>query len=150
SCTETCRACNVPGAMGTCTPVPVGQAPRAASMCPKAGASTCGLDGTCDGRGGCRQHPAGTVCRPGTCAGASVDGIEVCDGAGRCQPGATVICAPFNCDPSTNQCFPSCRADTDCVAGQKCVAGSCGKKPRGAVCTSNSECASGFCTDGLC
>lgn len=150
SCAETCKACNVPGSMGTCTVVPAGQPPRAPNLCVRADPSTCGLDGSCDGRGACRRHQAGTVCRAGTCSGAAVDDIEVCDGDGHCRPGPSTICAPFGCDTSTDQCFATCRADADCVVGQPCLAGSCGKKMRGAVCTADADCASGFCADGVC
>jgi hypothetical protein len=149
-CTGTCRACNVQGSPGNCTMVPAGGAPRAPSVCPAADESTCGLDGACDGSGGCRQHVAGTVCRAGACSDASVVGVNVCDGLGRCKPGPATICAPFNCDRSAGACVVTCKSDLDCVGGVKCVNGSCGPKPPGAVCGRDADCASGFCTDGVC
>jgi hypothetical protein len=150
ACGDTCHACNLPASLGTCAVVPAGQPPRTPAVCPATDASSCGLDGTCDGRGACRRHQAGTVCRAGSCNGDSVDGIYVCDGSGSCTPGAAVICAPFGCDDKTQQCVSTCAVDSDCVSGRKCVAGSCGKKPRGAVCNANADCASGFCTDHVC
>jgi hypothetical protein len=151
ACTDTCKACDVVGATGTCTAVPPGEPPRAPrAACVGSDVATCGLDGTCDGKGSCRRYPAGTVCRPGTCQRDAVDGVEVCDGKGACKPGPATICAPFGCDSSSGQCFTTCQADDQCASEQKCVNGSCGEKPRGASCAANAECASGFCTDGVC
>ncbi|HVY40843.1 MAG TPA: hypothetical protein VHM31_23050 [Polyangia bacterium] len=150
ACTDTCKSCDIPGAPGVCSFVPAGSPPPSATTCPKSDVATCGLDGTCDGQGSCRQYPAGVVCKPGTCQGAAVTGGQVCDGAGSCQAGPQTICAPFGCDATAGQCFPDCRSDADCVAGVKCVSGSCGPKPQGAVCASGSQCASGFCADGVC
>jgi hypothetical protein len=150
ACTDTCKSCKVPGSPGVCTFVPAGEPPRSASTCPASEASTCGLDGTCDGSGGCRKFVLGTICQPGTCSGASVTNANVCDGAGRCKPGPATICAPFNCDSASGTCVSVCHSDSDCVDGHSCVNGSCGPKPRAAVCTTDAECASGFCTDGVC
>jgi hypothetical protein len=61
ACTGTCQACNVPGLMGTCSPVPDGLAPVLPNQCASQPAATCGPDGLCDGRGACRNHPDGTV-----------------------------------------------------------------------------------------
>ena len=143
-------ACNVAGSTGICAGVPAGENPRTASLCPKSDVASCGLDGTCNGAGACRKYVTGTVCTPGTCNGATVSGVDICDGAGRCKPGPSTSCVPYGCDAKTNACFPSCRSDTDCVSGVKCVAGSCGPKPGGAACTKNGDCASSFCADGVC
>src|SRR4029450_13886514 len=75
ACAGTCKACNVQGSPGICS---WGLAAPAAS--------SCGLDGTCDGSGACRQHVAGTVCKPGTCSNAAVVDINVCDGRGHGKP----------------------------------------------------------------
>jgi hypothetical protein len=150
ACTETCRACNIQGSPGICGHVPAGGVPRNQTDCPATEASTCGLDGTCDGNGSCRSHVAGTVCKAGACADAAIVDVNVCDGLGRCKPGPSTICAPFDCDPATSACVVTCRSNADCVAGVACVNGSCGPKPRGAVCAKDADCASGFCTDGVC
>ena len=42
--------------------------PIAGAAAPPRTTDTCGLDGTCNGAGACRRHPAGTVCRPAACA----------------------------------------------------------------------------------
>jgi hypothetical protein len=150
ACNETCRACNVQGSPGICTVIPAGNPPRTLSECPTSDESTCGLDGACDGKGACRKHVAGTVCKAGTCGSGAVMGIQVCDGDGRCKAGPATICAPYDCDATTNACVVTCRSDADCVSGVTCVNGSCGPKPRGAVCAKDGDCASGFCTDGVC
>ena len=124
--TETCKSCNTIAAPGTCSFIAAGDPPRTASTCPKSDLTTCGLDGTCDGNGSCRSYVAGTVCQPGTCDGASIGGIRVCDGIGSCTPGPATICAPFNCDSKTNSCVVNCASDSDCAANVKCVNGSCG------------------------
>ncbi|HVV52127.1 MAG TPA: hypothetical protein VHO06_20835, partial [Polyangia bacterium] len=150
ACTETCKACNTPAAPGVCSFVAAGGTPRTPSVCPQSPVSTCGFDGTCDGKGGCRTYPLGTVCQPGSCSGAEVTGIRYCDGAGSCTSGPSKICAPFNCSSATNDCVETCASDGDCVSNVKCVAGSCGKKPIGGSCTTSAQCAMGFCADGVC
>jgi hypothetical protein len=150
ACTDTCKSCNTTQAPGTCSFVANGQPPRDPSVCPAASVETCGLDGTCNGAGACRKFAPGTICKAGVCDGASVGNTEVCDTAGRCKAGAATVCAPFGCDATSNKCFPTCKSDADCASGIKCVAGSCGPKPRGAVCAKDLDCASGFCADGLC
>ena len=113
--------------------------------------STCGLDGFCDGTGKCRDYPTGSVCTPGTCQGAALIGVGVCDGAGACRPGPTMICAPFQCDPSKGACFETCSSQAQCSDGHACDAtGSCGKRMPGAKCSKNDDCLSSFCADGVC
>jgi len=150
ACQETCKACNVPGMMGTCTFVPTGLKPRDPATCKKSEVATCGLDGTCDGNGACRQYPAGTVCLAGTCDGAAVSGINVCTGNGRCLPGSLKICVPYTCNQAQKDCAAACTTSADCSTGHACVAGSCGAKPKGAVCTKDDDCEGKHCHDGVC
>jgi hypothetical protein len=150
ACGDTCKSCNTISAPGTCTFVAAGDPPRSADVCPKSAVATCGLDGTCDGKGDCRSYVMGSVCQAGTCDGASVGGIRVCDGAGSCVARSATVCAPFNCDTTTSACNTHCASDGDCAPNVKCVNGSCGKRPTGAVCSDASQCASGYCVDGFC
>jgi hypothetical protein len=150
ACTGTCKSCNTASAPGLCSLVAAGGAPRIPTDCPASPATSCGLDGTCDGRGSCRSYSIGTVCQPGTCDGVAVSGTLVCDGTGDCTSGPSLICAPFNCDTTTNSCFTTCASDADCAANTKCVAGSCGHRPIGGACTGAGQCASGFCADNIC
>jgi hypothetical protein len=150
ACNEACKTCSGTGSVGTCTFLVAGTKPRDATACKAADASTCGFDGVCDGAGACRRHVAGTICQPGTCAGDAVVGAFACDGAGRCKPGPTIICAPYSCDPTRGACYETCTQSSQCVSGQQCVGASCGKKMKGATCAANVDCASGFCADNVC
>src|SRR5690349_10017607 len=58
----TCQACNLPGTEGSCSPIPAGH--DSMNACAIQPAISCGMDGTCDGRGACRRYPAGTACVP--------------------------------------------------------------------------------------
>ncbi|HVU52112.1 MAG TPA: hypothetical protein VHL80_15545 [Polyangia bacterium] len=149
-CTNACKTCGASGSMGVCTFVTAGSKPRDATTCPTADTSTCGFDGTCDGAGACRKYTAGTLCGKGMCDGEAVVGARSCDGLGRCRPGPTVICAPYSCDTTTGACFDACSQTSQCASGQQCVSASCGKKMKGATCKVGTDCASGFCADGVC
>jgi len=149
ACTEACKRCDFAGSAGVCLNIPPGVSPRWASACPAAAASTCGLDGRCDGEGSCRFHFVRTVCSPGACDGDAVVGQQVCDGRGRCGAGATKICAPYRCDPETADCRQSCATDADCVGTYCEPTGRCHVNS-GRGCTQNTQCASGFCADGFC
>jgi hypothetical protein len=147
ACTDTCRSCALPGRAGQCAPVPAGQVdPRAGCMVELPG--SCGLDGTCDGAGACRKHPAGTECRAGSCSGSDRILPGTCDGMGSCAAGRTQTCAPYACDGAT--CGQSCGAGQPCANGVACVNGSCGKQPLGAACSAGAACNSGNCIDGVC
>jgi len=151
ACGGGCRTCALTGSEGTCVASSAGSDPRAAPDCPVSLASSCGLDGKCDGAGACRKHALGTLCKGGTCEGAAVKGAQVCDGAGHCRPGPTMICAPFSCDPATGDCYKKCTSASQCVDGQACDAtGSCGKRMGGFACASNTDCLSGFCANKVC
>jgi hypothetical protein len=147
SCPGACQACNLPGALGRCTPLPAGTADP--GSCAQQAPDSCGTDGTCDGNGSCRRHPAGTVCRPSTCAGDSALLMPgLCDGAGQCGYSTMIPCAPFAC--AAGQCRSSCAGAADCAPGNSCLDGSCGKKPLGAACAAGPECNSGNCLQGAC
>jgi hypothetical protein len=149
-CGETCKSCKTSSAPGICSFVAAGNSPRSPDVCPQTGVSSCGLDGTCDGKGECRSYVTGSVCQAGSCVGASVGGVRVCDGAGSCVAGPETVCAPFGCDATTHACVTRCVFDSDCAPSVKCVNGSCGKRLTGAVCNDVSQCASGYCVDGFC
>ena len=97
ACQGTCQTCSQAMSLGTCTMVAAGVKPSDPSDCHVEANTTCGQDGTCDGKGGCRLYPVGTVCIAGTCQGAEIAGTRVCDGAGACRAGAINVCAPFLC-----------------------------------------------------
>jgi hypothetical protein len=149
ACTGGCQTCSAPGAVGTCLERATGSPPRQPADCPLHAPATCGLDGTCDGAGACRFYLLGVTCLSGVCANGAVTGVGVCDGQGNCRPGPTLVCAPYDCDSETARCKASCASDDDCFGGQHCHNGACGDPPRES-CGANEECASGFCTDGVC
>ena len=47
-------------------------------------------------------------------------------------------------------CLSSCTGNDKCMAPNSCVDGSCGPKGIGQDCMGNTQCASGFCVDGVC
>jgi hypothetical protein len=147
ACSDTCRSCTLPGRAGQCAPVPAGQ-PDSHDGCSVEAAASCGRDGTCDGAGACRKHPAGTECRPGSCSGSDRVLAGTCDGMGSCAAGITQSCAPFACAGAT--CGQNCGVGQPCAAGVACVNGSCGKQPLGGACSAGAACNSGNCIDGVC
>jgi MYXO-CTERM domain-containing protein len=47
---------------------------------------------------------------------------SVCDGAGKCVPGATTDCpGNFQCDPATSKCRTMCAVDADCTQNHVCA-----------------------------
>lgn len=147
ACVGSCRSCARPGTAGVCTPAPDGEDPD--DDCEQDPPSSCGRDGACDGRGGCRRHPAGTPCAPGSCLGSTEYAARTCDGAGVCRPATMKSCAPYTC--GAQGCRSSCDSTGGCVGGSFCASGACtGRLANGAPCTDGAQCNSGFCADGLC
>jgi hypothetical protein len=148
ACTGGCRSCALRGMLGTCAPLPAGEVDPAGG-CAKEAPESCGLDGACDGRGACRKHPAGTMCKPASCATMTERLLpSACDGSGVCVAGKSQTCAPFTC--AADACKTSCAGPQDCAPLESCINGSCGKKPLGATCGMGAECASQSCQDGVC
>ncbi|MCA9593079.1 MAG: hypothetical protein KC776_07205 [Myxococcales bacterium] len=131
ACTASCQACSAAkkgaGANGTCGNVVAGQDPD--NDCAQEAASTCGKDGTCNGSGGCRLWPGGTVCTLGNCKLDPANNFtylqtnpDTCNGTGTCVDKGTVQCGLLVCGGS--QCKTSCATTADCVLGD-CIAGTC-------------------------
>ena len=141
TCTGTCQSCNLAGTVGMCTNIANGQDPG----------NECAGVTTCNGAGACTKLPDGTSCSvAGECmSGNCIDGV-CCDtacgaacfscnlggSAGTCTP------IPLGTDPG-NDCPGN--GGTDVCNG----AGAC-KEANGTSCTLGSECASGFCVEGVC
>ncbi|HXJ18822.1 MAG TPA: hypothetical protein VMT03_01210, partial [Polyangia bacterium] len=152
ACSLGCQTCSAPDAMGSCVMRPAGAAPRTGASCPVASPATCGLDGFCDGAGGCRKY-LGNTCMHGTCSGDAVVGAFACDGTGQCKPGVTLMfCLPYTCDQYTGACYDECESAAMCQSGGACdfSDASCGQAQNGQPCTKDSGCTSGHCTDGVC
>jgi hypothetical protein len=150
-CANTCQACNVPGNLGWCTNLSVGQHPVGTRTCNAQAATTCGRDGTCDGMGNCRNWPSGTQCSAGTCDGStgSFTNPSTCNGAGSCVANGGGNCAPYKCQDTT-QCFSMCTDASQCSGANSCVGSSCGKLPDQRACTTGAQCQNGNCVDGYC
>ena len=139
-----CMACNLPGTVGTCAPVPAGQDPKDA--CAAQDPSTCGLDGACDGSGACRRFPDDTECGAPVCDGDALLGGVCLEGS--CLPVKTISCGGFICHEETNSCAVTCSSSGDCAAGFSCDAntGRCLKDGAvGSFCQSDTQCQSGTC-----
>jgi len=153
TCGGTCMRCDV--VAGRCMPAQDGTDPD--NECSISAANTCGLDGECNGRGGCRKWAAGTVCSPQSCGGSASEKVilaKICDGEGACMTMGEVTCSPYKCDPSTKACYEACTStgSAQCVSGNQCISGKCGGelKPDGASCSFNTDCKSSHCVDGVC
>jgi hypothetical protein len=155
ACNGTCQACTAllkgTGSDGACGNAENGRDPH--DDCTADPASTCQLDGQCNGAGGCRLYPQTTPCGSTTCDGSRVTG-QICDGAGQCVPATGgVECAPYIC--AGTGCTQPCASNADCIANYYCdpsiASGTCRQKlPLGSPCSSDNACASTFCVDGVC
>ncbi len=147
-CLGTCESCGQSGRFGFCDPFPSGTDP--ANECAAQPASTCGTSGTCSGSRSCSLYPSGTTCAAAACTGATTSNpADTCNGSGTCVDTGTLNCAPYTCNAASGLCKTTCGTAADCQAGYTCSGGVC-KRATGSGCTADSECGSGFCTDGVC
>lgn len=153
ACTDACTACvksSTGQTDGTCAPVQLGL--KHNSECVAEPATSCGKDGTCDGKGGCHLFASGTSCMPGSCSGSTFTPAKTCNGSGMCAtPGSPMDCGQSAC--TTAGCTSSCKADTDCGSSGYCdkTTSKCtSKKSNGTPCGVGNECTSGACVDGVC
>ena len=109
-CKSACMACNLSGTKGLCKFVPTGGDPD--NDCKTVDAvKTCKLDGMCNGKGGCRYYPKGTVCEATKCSGiGSYQPPRTCDGGGTCGKAVKFLCFPFNFDAKAQKCYTACSA----------------------------------------
>jgi hypothetical protein len=123
ACSGTCTSCAVSGKAGACSPVPDGQDPK--NQCDPSAVSSCGNDGSCDGKGACRKYAAGTQCGPGMCSGSTESSASICDGMGTCKPGASKSCGNYVCNYDGLVCRTTCFGNANCVSGAHCLIQSC-------------------------
>jgi len=123
ACDQTCYACDLPGAVGTCNAIPDGQERGATPECPRQEMTTCGRVGGCNGRGACRLYETGTVCAAQTCSGGVQSDARRCDGVGGCESLTTRSCGNFAC--VGNACATSCTTAAQCKSGLACVSNTC-------------------------
>ncbi len=153
ACAGACQACTkaLTGQPdGTCASTQLGLDPR--NDCSTDAASTCGHDGTCDGKGGCHFYDSSTSCNASSCSGSTFTPGSSCDGAGHCvATGAAMSCGSAAC--ATTGCKGTCAADSDCAMGSYCIvaSGTCAaKKVNGTSCGAANECTYNACVDGVC
>ena len=152
-CNQVCQACDIPGSLGTCIPVPAnldnGQ-PHHGSC---AGAhADCGV-GTCDGSSvdEC-VYDEGAPCGGSTTCDAGSLTSGQCAASGECVANLVTSCSPYVCADST-ACRESCSTDNHCATGYYCDTDTdtCVEdRAEGEDCDADRECDSGFCADGTC
>jgi hypothetical protein len=131
-CVEACGSCRAcTGPAGTCTEVSAGGEH-----------DLCTNGKSCDGRGGCRRASGVACLTGGDCtSGFCVDGTCCATACG----GACRRCGTGACTAVTDAVDPrTCSGDRMCDG-----TGACLKVP-GRSCRSGSDCAGGFCVDGVC
>lgn len=131
ACDGTCVACRDSlkeenSRNGLCGPSKAGVTEAA---CEPSDPSTCGQDGTCDGRAQCAKYAKGTTCGADySCTTETIASGRVCDGLGVCGASPQPIdCAGFKCAPGTG-CKKACEATSssaDCASGYRCSSGEC-------------------------
>jgi hypothetical protein len=140
-CAGACRACNLPGRVGSCSPIADGDDPE--RECLPEPVQSCGHAGGCDGRGGCRLYGPGTACGPAaSCSGATEVSARVCDGVGSCQGGASRDCGPYLCQQ--DHCGASCQSAAECQPGLVCLASACVPRRIAALTVNDTANASGW------
>jgi hypothetical protein len=161
-CNSACQACSRAARRssslpdGVCGPVPVGSDPE--DECDVQEWPTCGTTGYCNGAGACATYSASTECRDAVChpANATVIQRTLCDGNGSCRIGNPISenCTPYTC--SEGACRTSCNlsgSGPGCAPSFSCIDNKC-RNPSGfadgALCSTGSQCASGYCTHGVC
>ncbi len=175
-----CQACDLPGHVGSCTPIAAGTECRASAgicdsaescdgasaACPsdakiaagtecRASAGICDSAESCDGASAAcpsdAKIAAGTECRAATCDGGTESHAASCDGSSAaCAPSTTATCGAFVC--GTTACLTGCASDAQCADGSFCSAnGACEPKiALGTACDADRKCTSGHCIDGVC
>ncbi len=137
---------------GQCLPVVANKtAPH--SACPAG--TECGMDGNCDGNGGCHYPIVGASCGTSSCnTTTSMLTKGACDSTHACQQSTGACPGLMACASSLTSCKPApCSADADCATGNYCASGTCSPKlSPGSACSSAtaSQCGSGSCVDSHC
>jgi hypothetical protein len=150
TCTGACMSCNQMATgqtSGQCNPVQAGQDPD--GDCPTDAPTSCGRDGTCDGKGACNKYGSTTKCQDPSCAGSLFTAAGTCNN-GACSVPAAVDCKQSACTAAEG-CRQGCTSDADCAASSYCAGASCAaRKMNGSTCSVGDECTSLACVDGVC
>lgn len=136
ACGQACKACDVPGKLGTCSNISEGT--RDNSLNPCNGTNVCNGNGSCaalnNNKANGESCSSDNDCFNNTCSAGfcRLPNNEPCSD--------DVQCASLRC--TSNVCVP-CAANADCATNQ-CMAGRC-KAPNGTPCGAGADCASGAC-----
>ena len=135
ACGGTCQACDVPGSLGTCTPVPVGDMDPGTCADPAL---------ACDGAKNCKAGTGKTCMLNSDCASSTcLAGFCRAPNGKPCVDNAE--CASKLC---TNNTCAGCAVDADCPS-KSCVANVC-RAPNGSPCDVAADCVGGKCQGDLC
>jgi hypothetical protein len=143
ACNGTCEACGA----GSCEPRVAGTDDE-----DECAAGEC-LTGTCSGASSCGNADTATTCGPAVmCSNAVVSIQDTCgDNTGTCQDSGSASCGAYECNAGGTACRTTCTDENDCTAGNYCEGTSCVPvKGPGDACVDGVECASTFCTEGVC
>jgi hypothetical protein len=146
-CGSLCHACNQPSFLGHCAVALAGTDPR--NQCSADSMNSCGKNGQCDGKGGCQLWSRGTACGSASCASGRLTPAPSCDGAGKCNPSASISCSPYACAGAT-ACATSCSGTTGCQSPFTCSGNTCGLRADGQPCNGTAQCNSNHCSQGVC
>lgn len=144
-CTESCKACNLAGSVGTCSNISQGKQDYYPFQACAGASLACDGQGACKGIQGTQCFGNGSECLSGYCA----DGV--C-----CDTACAGMCMACNLSGSPGTCLniPSGQdtnaAQTCAESGDTCDGfGNC-KSTNGYACVNQSDCLSGHCVDGVC
>jgi hypothetical protein len=167
ACAGQCQACDLNGFVGTCKPV-TGTPHRTAQPV----RALCGGDalcpGTCNGSTTATCTYPSNQCRASSCSGRTQINSAVCDVAGNCPAQTTTSCqfacvassgtCGGSCIPGTTRCSgntpQTCNSDGIYVGNTACSGGTpkcdpashlCVALNLNEVCSSDTQCGSGFC-----
>ena len=146
----TCQACNLPGSIGVCANLPLGEKDAEDPL--NDAAESCGVETddvrSCNGQGQCLANDGEScedddACLSGNCVDGVCCGVASCDSCQSCATGDTPGTCGFVAkgDIDTNG---GCLGDNACDG-----AGAC-KLVDGQSCSTVDDCVSGFCTDAVC
>jgi hypothetical protein len=107
--------------------------------------------GTCGGARKCNYPGTTKSCGTPFCNSRKDVASFVCDGAGSCAI-AVDGCSNFACDDSKGACRTTCSDPSHCLDDSYCTGtGACTTRKGNSIsCTLPSECASGYCSGGVC
>ena len=148
ACDGKCQTCNMQGFKGICKFYNAGEDPE--NDCDDQGASTCGLNGLCDGSGNCAYFAINSVCEDASCDALRNEQTaeRLCTGHDQCSQKVISSCSPYRC--AAKACKTECVTTQDCMDGYVCLNPPVCEAGAGQPCTTGQNCGSHECWDGVC